>query len=363
MDISYANLKTLKHKNSEIELQAEVPLDAIARHESAALARMSRSLELPGFRKGKVPEQMVRERVDEAELLEEAAESALRAAVRAIGTDEKLEILGVPQLTVQELAPGKPISFKVRFALMPKIELPDYKKIGREISEKKEPVSVSDEEIREATDHILKIAAHSMKKTDTDRKSPDETKPDSPLPKLTDELVQKLGNFKTVAGFNDQLRNDLLAEKERRAKDTQRDEILKNIVKRTTLELPEMLVEQEFQEFKEGRDAELERAGTTLAQYLERVKKTEADLEKEERRQISERLTTSLVFGAIQEKEGIEAGEKELAVNVAFLARRYPHEDPASLRRTAEAFVIQEKIFKLFELEPQPADAKPKPEK
>ena len=49
--------------------------------------------------------------------------------------------------------------------------------------------------------------------------------------------------------------------------------------------------------------------------------------------------------------QAISADEREIATNVAFLKRRYPDRDASSFRRTAEAYIVQEKIFKLFEPE------------
>jgi FKBP-type peptidyl-prolyl cis-trans isomerase (trigger factor) len=115
------------------------------------------------------------------------------------------------------------------------------------------------------------------------------------------------------------------------------------------------LIEQEYERFAEERAHELERMGTTLEKYLAETKKTEKILEKEERIAIERELKTSLAFQAIRDQEGVSAEEREIAANVAFLKRRYPHQDPASFRRTAEAYIVQEKIFKLFEpkLEPE----------
>ena len=347
----YENLKPLKAKTNEAEYQADISLEILAKHESKEIARMGAHVVLPGFRKGKAPEAMLRERIDPVELLEEAAESSLRAAVRAIVTDEKLDVLGIPQISVEKLEPGKPLVFKVRFALAPAVALPDYRKIGRDIMEKQEEVAATDEEIKEALEHIRKIAAQTAAQAAEPGTEPKPNDTPEKLPELTDELAQKLGNFKTVGELTEALKRDLIEEKRQRAHDAKRDRIVGEIVKHAKIEMPELLIDQEFERYREAREAELERMGMTLAQYLEQIKKSEKDLDKEERAQIHDRLVTSMVFQEIQKQENIEANSKEIAANAAILARRYPHEDPAHLRRSAEAFLIQEKIFKLFEPE------------
>ena len=363
--IEYENLKPLKAKTNEAEYQAEISLEILARHESKEIARMGKNVALPGFRKGKAPEEMLRERIDPVELLEEAAESSLRTAVRAIVENEKLDVLGIPQISVEKLEPGKPIVFKVTFALVPAVTLPDYKKLGRDIMEKKEEVTATDDEVRGALEHIRTIAAQTAAQTEkasTDGTVgadalPHKEKETEKLPELTDELAQKIGNFKTVTELTEALKRDLVEEKRQRAHDAKRDHIVREIVKHAKIEIPELLVEQEFERYREARETELERMGMTLAQYLEQIKKSEKDLDKEERAQIHDRLATSMVFQEIQKQENIEANGKEVAANAAILARRYPHEDPAHLRRSAEAFLIQEKIFKLFEPETKKEEA------
>ena len=90
MGKSYINLKKLKEKDGEISFEAELAADSIAESEEEVLAEAGQDIAVPGFRKGKVPPAMVRERMDPMGLLEEAAHKALPEAIREILEDEKL---------------------------------------------------------------------------------------------------------------------------------------------------------------------------------------------------------------------------------------------------------------------------------
>jgi FKBP-type peptidyl-prolyl cis-trans isomerase (trigger factor) len=61
-------------------------------------------------------------------------------------------------------------------------------------------------------------------------------------------------------------------------------------------------------------------------------------------------LKTSMVFREIQKAENITAPEKEVQTNIAYLKLQYKDRSEAWLRESAEALIIQEKIFALLGL-------------
>ena len=328
MEKNYTNLKKTEDKRGEVEFKAEIPLEVIEIYVGHVLAQAAEDFSLPGFRKGKVPHDMVRARMDEMGLLEDAADEALRDAVREIINDENLSLVGSPQLTVTKIAIKNPIEFKVRFAVYPAIKLPDYKKIGTDITARKDEAKpVTDEELETAVKRLLDARGAET---------------------LTDETVQKFGPFKTVDEFKAKLRENLASEKAFEAKDAKREEIMRSIVQGSSVDMPKMLMDQEWQTFKDRRDAELEEAKLSLESYLKETGKTEAQLEKDERALIEERLKTSMVFREIQKTENIEPSEKEIQTNIAYLKMRYSDRSEAWLRETAEALIVQEKIFAML---------------
>ena len=350
MDKTYINLKKLGEKHGEVEFQAEVSVEVLETFISRELERAARDFELPGFRKGKVPVHIVREHLDEARLLESAANDALHDAVHEIITDENLSIVGSPRVTITKIAPKNPLGFKVMFALYPEVKLPDYKKIGAEIAARADAGAgeVSEKEVDDAIERLLSMMAPMENKegAGTDAMSADATT----KPKLTDEMVAKLGPFKTVDEFKTKLKENLTQDKTMEAKEAKREEIMKMIVQQSKVELPEMLLDEEWYAFEERRNAQLEESNLKLEDYLKQSGKTEKELEADERKLITERIKTSLVFREIQKVEAIEPSEKEIQTNIAYLKLRYKDRSEAWLRETAEALIIQEKIFALLGL-------------
>ena len=325
----YEKLKKVREKNGEVEFQAEVTQQALETYIAEELEHVASNLELPGFRKGKVPAHIIRERTDEMAILEGAAEHALRDAVREIVANENLSIVGSPRLTITKIAPKNPIEFKVMLALYPEIKLPDYKKIGAEIAGRKDDIEVTEKDIDDA---ILRIRTMTG------------------IEALTDEAVAKFGPFKTLDEFKVKLKENILKDKEIQAKETRREEIMQEIVKKSKVQIPELLLDEEWYGFEEQRNTQLEAAKLSLEDYVKQNNKTKEELEKQERSLIEERIKTSMVFREIKKAENITAPEKEIQTNIAHLKLRYPDRDEAWLRDTAEALIIQEKIFTLLGL-------------
>ena len=342
MNKSYTNLKKLEGKDNEIEFGAEIPLEILEGYIAKALTEHAENFSMPGFRKGKVPEHLVRENINEMALLETAADSALYEALGEIIIDQKISILGSPQITITKIAPKNPLNFKVRLALQPEISLPDYKKIGHAIAAKEEVVEVSDEEVKTAIQRIQDIFKKASKEN-----------PDTPLPELTDEFVKQLGPFQNVEEFKTEIKNQILTEKKIRLKETKRSEIVKKILEESKLKIPQLFLDQEFQIFKEDQNSKLKEVNLTLESYLKESGKTLETLEKEERTMIEEQIKTSLVLREIREKEKITAEEKDIETNSALLKQRYPNRSDDDIRRTAETIIIQEKLFDLLEGAPK----------
>lgn len=336
MEKSYINLKKLSNKNGDIEFRAEIPVELTEDQMMEALADIALDFSIPGFRKGKVPENVVREHIGEMELLETAANQLLRNAMAEIAKDENLDVIGRPEVIVTKMAPKNPIEFRVRYALDPEVTLPDYKKIGKAIFDRKDPIEVTEQEIDEA---IVRIQTMFTPPSDTGK---------APEP-LNDESVKMFGNFKDVAEFRVELKRQLNQEKELHMKDGRREEMIKAIVKDTKISVPKLLVEQELYEFILDRDEQLKEANLSLDEYLKQIKKTAEELEKDERKLIEDDLIMKLTVQAIRKQENIIAEDRDIHIMIAELKLRYPERGEETLHRTAEAMIVQDKLFAILE--------------
>ena len=127
--------KVEKLPDWEAEVVGEISLEFLSECRKEALKHLQSHANLPGFRKGQVPEDILIKTFGEMHILEETAEVAIGKEYGNIVEESKLRPIARPQISVTKLAPGIPLEFKVRLVLEPEFELPDYKKLASEIAE------------------------------------------------------------------------------------------------------------------------------------------------------------------------------------------------------------------------------------
>lgn len=141
---------------SEAEIKITIPFSEFEPHLTRAATLISEEIEIEGFRRGKAPYDMVKNRVGEAKIYEQAAELAVRKTypnvLRKL-VEEKKEAgenfipIGKPAVTITKLAPKNDLEYVIKLALLPSVQLSDYQEIAKRVNQGKKEVSVSDEEI------------------------------------------------------------------------------------------------------------------------------------------------------------------------------------------------------------------------
>jgi trigger factor len=144
------------------------------------------------------------------------------------------------------------------------------------------------------------------------------------LPELDEDFVGTLGDFADV----DALRADVKTRLERNALDRARhefaDKIIEYAVANATLELPDILVDQEVEVMHDEFRGTLARQGIAEDAYLKAVDKTEADLHTEFRPGAEKRVKTLLVLSKVADAEGLSVPDAEVEAEVARGRERYP---------------------------------------
>lgn len=124
------------------EVAVEIPAEVVSREFDSALQRYAKVVRVPGFRKGKVPASLVRNRfADEIrnDILEHLVPRYFQDAV----VKEGYRPISQPQVHSLITEPGKPVSFKAAFEIMPDIQLGNYHEIKVDVPE----VKVTDEDV------------------------------------------------------------------------------------------------------------------------------------------------------------------------------------------------------------------------
>ena len=203
---------------SEVRLILEIPTEEVAVHRSHVLAEAVKDAELPGFRKGHVPPEMIRSRLGEMRLWEEAATDALSHALTEVFRVEKLDVIGRPHVEATKMAPDNPVEFRITLSLYPTLSLPDYKKIAAEENKKpEESEKITDKEMEEVIAEIKKDHEKTTGKNAF---------------VLTDESVKEIGKFENLADFRTKISEGLSVHKGERAKEKRRAGLLDRLTQK-----------------------------------------------------------------------------------------------------------------------------------
>ena len=115
--------------DTKVELTISLGTKELKDAEQVALTKLSKSVKVPGFRKGNVPASVAAKHVDPAALAEQTLEDALSKAVAEAFLEEKLQALDRPAVEVKKYVPGSELEFTAETEILPKVTLGDYKKL------------------------------------------------------------------------------------------------------------------------------------------------------------------------------------------------------------------------------------------
>ena len=104
----------------------EIPADVVAKHQEALVQQYSKQARIPGFRKGKVPASMVRNRFS-SEITSDVVEHLVPQYFREAVLKGGFRPVSQPHIYGLEFTPGEPIKFKAAFEVLPEFDLGDYK--------------------------------------------------------------------------------------------------------------------------------------------------------------------------------------------------------------------------------------------
>jgi len=324
---------------SEVELTGEVPFDTIAPYREKALKHMTEHVDLPGFRKGHVPKDMIIAKVGEIAILEDAVEHFMRDFFPMLIVEHKLEAIGRPTVAITKLAPGNPIGLTITTAVFPVIELPDYKKIARGIT-KDRAKDLTPEDIKTAVDAVR--ASHAPK--------PEEGK-EPLLPEVTDEWVRTLGDFKDVTDFDEKIKGHLTSEHVQKSKEKHRIKVTEAVMEKTEIEIPTIFVESELDKMMGQMREDVKRFGMTFEEYLSRSSKTEVDIRKEFTDDARKRAKLQLTLNSIAEKENIVVSAEEIEKEAQHIIEHFKDADRERVHIYVESVIKNEKVLSMLEAE------------
>ena len=150
------------------------------------------------------------------------------------------------------------------------------------------------------------------------------------LPDLDADFIGTLGDFADLETLRTDIRTRLEANALDRARHGFADRIIDYAVANASVELPDILVDQEVEVMHDEFRTSIARQGISEEAYLKAVDKTDADMHAEFRPGAEKRVRTLLVLTRVAEVEGVTVPDAEVDAEVARGRERYP--DDAKLQ-------------------------------
>ena len=128
-----------------VKLTIEVPEDEFGKDLDRTYRAIANQIKIPGFRKGKVPKQIIDTQIGQDAIFEEFVNSSVPAYFRQAVADEDLAPIADPDIDVQQLEPGKPFVFSATVEVRPRLSFEESDYTGIKVT--KPPVEVTEQEI------------------------------------------------------------------------------------------------------------------------------------------------------------------------------------------------------------------------
>jgi len=139
-------------EKSQVEVIVELSVKEFEPYIKEGAVAVSKDVKIKGFRPGKVPFDVLKQKIGEMTILEQASRIAINKTMAEIMEKElsKEQPIGQPKVDITKLAPNNPLEFKVVVAVLPKITLGEYK--GLKI--KAEKLTVDEKDVEKTLEMI-----------------------------------------------------------------------------------------------------------------------------------------------------------------------------------------------------------------
>ena len=378
------SLQVEKLEKNMAKLTIEVSAEEFEKAVQAAYLKQRKNIAVPGFRKGKVPRQMI-EKMYGPEIFYDDAANALIPDAYAKAYDEcELDIVSQPTIDVVQIEKGKAFIFTAEVATKPEVTLGEYKglkvdkvsnrvtakevdaKLEEEQKKNARTVAVLDRAVQDGDEVVLDfegfvdgvafeggkgenypltigsgsfipgfeeqlIGAEAEKEVEVAGKEAvfkctvHEIKVKE-LPELDDEFAAEVSEFDTLEEYKADIKAKIKEEKIAEGKRQKEDQAVEKAVANATMDIPEAMIKTQASQMVQEFEQRLQSQGLTMEQYFQFTGLTYDKMLEDVEPQAVKRIETRLVLEAIAKAENIEISDEKLDEELAKMAEAYQME-------------------------------------
>ncbi len=158
----YMSVKWEKQEGNEGVLTFEVSAEEFDKALDQAFKKVAKDVQIPGFRKGKIPRGLFEKRFGVEALYQDAVDIVLPTAYMQAVDEAEIEPVDQPDIDIESIGKGEPLVFTAKVTVKPEVKLGEYK--GLEVEE--ETVEVTDEDVMHDLEHQREHHAELVVKED-----------------------------------------------------------------------------------------------------------------------------------------------------------------------------------------------------
>ena len=143
------------------------------------------------------------------------------------------------------------------------------------------------------------------------------------LPELDDDFASEVSEFETLDAWKESIKAKLEERAADRAKIDTENAVVEKVVENAEVEIPAAMLDAQLEREVNEFAQRLMYQGMNMDMYMQYTGSTEEALKEQMKPQAEKKLLGSLVLEAIQVKEGIEAGEEEVELELVDMSKKY----------------------------------------
>lgn len=154
------------------------------------------------------------------------------------------------------------------------------------------------------------------------------------VPELNDEFAKQIGEYETLDQLREEIKTHLIQTREDAAEREVERSIVDQIVQKSEVCVPDILVDHEVSHDLQDMQQSLSRQKVTLGQYLQSIGKDQEEFLKEVRESAEKRIKAGLAMGEISDKESIDATDEDVEAEIERMA-----EESKATKDAVEAYI------------------------
>ena len=375
------SLQVEKLENNMAKLTIEVPADDLEKALQSAYMKQKNKIAMPGFRKGKVPRQMIEKMYGPEIFYDDAANTLIPKAYSEAYEECELEIVSRPEINVVQIEKGKSFIFTADVATKPEVKLGEYKglevdKVSTRVTQKEVDAKIQEEAEKNAREVVVTdravadgeafeggkgenypltigsgsfipgfeeqlVGAEAEKEVEVKVTFPEDYHAEElkgkeavfkctvheikakELPEIDDEFAAEVSEFDTLEEYKADVKAKIKEQKAADGKRNQEDQAVEQAVKNAEYEIPQPMIETQTTQMVEDFAQRIQSQGITLEQYFQFTGLTAEKMMEDMRPQAIKRIETRLVLEAVAKAENIEITDEKIDEELAKMAESY----------------------------------------